>query len=1060
MKFAKLLQDEVVPEWRKAYINYKQGKKYLKAIEVAIENQKAAGEALNLVTDPRQPGGTTNAEAERRPSLVQLQGQVINSPTGTTPILIKSCGRVRSYDSIRGTSPEAEPRPDPTDDRASQRSVRTLQETQSTPSGDGNATHGISSERPQPPQQYGNAVQSQGPFNLGHMRRRLAKAKGSERSKRPRVTYVEGEPLDSVMDQLLEEEKTFLKFLDSQLAMVDTFYRDKEREAGTKLKILKQQLYVAEEWKRRQDEKFAKKEAEDGWYQAEWSKVRHGLGTWMGGPSTEDVTLGPAHPGSSQQCQRSGAISSAIPTDSTGADREEQTPQQRENSVSGRNQQVDSPPNDPVKWHTHLLDEEVRRQHLNHNVARARIKAALYEFYRSLEMLKNYRILNNTGFVKIMKKFDKTAGWKASKGFVAFKLRLAHFMSESALDDLFKETEDLFIEKFEGGRRRRGMAKLRIPDVSRQSHHAASARVGLYLGLAVPFLILGLQGALSPETQARIPDWSGLLQVYSGLFLTTLFACLFGVNMYVWSKARINYKFIFEFDPRDNLDYHQFFEIPALFMLFLCIAVYLDFGSQDPAPIPFAYNYPAIFMGIIVFILFCPLPIWNWSSRKWFLLSIGRLLISGYYSVEFRDFFLGDELNSLTYSIQQFEYAICAYAYKWNDLNQNCAVAQEWLTPFFASLPAWFRFLQCLRRYRDTLQWFPHLVNGGKYFCTLIQIFVYYSYRHYSGSHLKTAYITVSSITSLFTFSWDIYMDWGLLRFGKHGGGAYGHPFLRPELVYSWEWSYYVAIVLDFLGRFSWIVRVALPNANVLTLSFILALVEVLRRWMWNFFRLENEHLNNCGQFRAIKDIPLPFHIHVEGETESDMEEEEMEGLDGNNQEQGSADGPKAQDTQVAVAEGVSQDQQSLRLSLKHRRKSSRGGENVGLDSPISPVSPTRPLPRKRPSERSEEGLGRPQSNAFVDNAMVEAGFADDQRELLTSVNKFFERRDFDTKDVDNDGLFRTKSRPRSGTVGTTSDLQNGGVGSGGTLWRKNSKIGSLFNWGKDSDDDTTDDDD
>ena len=30
-----------------------------------------------------------------------------------------------------------------------------------------------------------------------------------------------------------------------------------------------------------------------------------------------------------------------------------------------------------------------------------------------------------------------------------------------------------------------------------------------------------------------------------------------------------------------------------------------------------------------------------------------------------------------------------------------------------------------------------------------------------------------------------------------------------------------------------------------------------LRRFIWNFFRLENEHLNNCGQFRAVRDISI-----------------------------------------------------------------------------------------------------------------------------------------------------------------------------------------------------------
>ena len=35
----------------------------------------------------------------------------------------------------------------------------------------------------------------------------------------------------------------------------------------------------------------------------------------------------------------------------------------------------------------------------------------------------------------------------------------------------------------------------------------------------------------------------------------------------------------------------------------------------------------------------------------------------------------------------------------------------------------------------------------------------------------------------------------------------------------------------------------------------------LFRRFVWNFFRLENEHLNNCGEFRAVRDISVtPFH--------------------------------------------------------------------------------------------------------------------------------------------------------------------------------------------------------
>ena len=37
----------------------------------------------------------------------------------------------------------------------------------------------------------------------------------------------------------------------------------------------------------------------------------------------------------------------------------------------------------------------------------------------------------------------------------------------------------------------------------------------------------------------------------------------------------------------------------------------------------------------------------------------------------------------------------------------------------------------------------------------------------------------------------------------------------------------------------------------------ILSPLEVFRRFVWNYFRLENEHINNCGNFRAVRDISV-----------------------------------------------------------------------------------------------------------------------------------------------------------------------------------------------------------
>ncbi|KAF3569822.1 hypothetical protein F2Q69_00062242 [Brassica cretica] len=54
-------------------------------------------------------------------------------------------------------------------------------------------------------------------------------------------------------------------------------------------------------------------------------------------------------------------------------------------------------------------------------------------------------------------------------------------------------------------------------------------------------------------------------------------------------------------------------------------------------------------------------------------------------------------------------------------------------------------------------------------------------------------------------------------------------------------------------GTFS--LKLLLPTLMIL----ICASLEILRRGIWNFFRLENEHLNSVGKYRAFKSVLLPF---------------------------------------------------------------------------------------------------------------------------------------------------------------------------------------------------------
>ena len=98
-------------------------------------------------------------------------------------------------------------------------------------------------------------------------------------------------------------------------------------------------------------------------------------------------------------------------------------------------------------------------------------------------------------------------------------------------------------------------------------------------------------------------------------------------------------------------------------------------------------------------------------------------------------------------------------------------------------------------------------------------------------------------------------MDWGL--FDSRAPPEY--KCLREELVYPIKY-YYVAIVEDFILRFGWTLNLSLTEVGAIPpdiITLVLAPCEIVRRFIWNFYRLENEHLNNCGEFRAVRDISI-----------------------------------------------------------------------------------------------------------------------------------------------------------------------------------------------------------
>ncbi|KAJ4473078.1 EXS-domain-containing protein [Lentinula aciculospora] len=256
--------------------------------------------------------------------------------------------------------------------------------------------------------------------------------------------------------------------------------------------------------------------------------------------------------------------------------------------------------------------------------------------------------------------------------------------------------------------------------------------------------------------------------------------------------------------------------------------------------------------------MFDPFNIFFKSSRYWLIKSISKLLTSGTRRVEFADFWMGDQFCSLVFTLSDLYLFACTYAVGFDNWRQCGSTAKTWPAAFIlASLPFLIRVIQSIKRYVDS-KLNTHLINGGKYLCGIIYYLCYYIWRHQGRSLRNTSFAfwcLFGTLYSVYASAWDFWMDWSLLR--PH----VKYPLLRAELIYTDHIPlYYFAIISNALIRFIWVIYIPSSSAPDMYWRFFIAgFLEMLRRWQWNFIRLENEHLGNMDQYRVTREVPLPY---------------------------------------------------------------------------------------------------------------------------------------------------------------------------------------------------------
>ncbi|KAF5752406.1 putative xenotropic and polytropic murine leukemia virus receptor pho1 [Tripterygium wilfordii] len=494
------------------------------------------------------------------------------------------------------------------------------------------------------------------------------------------------------------------------------------------------------------------------------------------------------------------------------------------------------------------------------------IRGAFVELYRGLGLLKTYSSLNMVAFTKILKKFDKVANRQESASYLKVVKR-SHFISSDKVVRLMDEVESIFTKHFANNDRKKTMKFLR-PQQQKDSH-MVTFFVGLFTGcfvslFAVYAILAHLAGVFSPSS--GITYMETVYPVFSVFALLSLHLFMYGCNLFMWNTMRINYNFIFEFQPSTALKYRDAFLICTTFMTSVVgsMVIHLLLRAHGFSP-SHVDAIPGILLLIFLVLLVSPFNVLYRPTRYCFLRIIRNIVCSPFYKVLMVDFFMADQLTSQITLLRHLESTTCYFlagSFKTHSYKTcNSTRLYRELAYVISFMPYYWRAMQCARRWFDEND-SNHLANMGKYVSAMVAAGARITYSRQSDNLWFAIVLVTSVVATIYQLYWDFVKDWGILNTKSK------NPWLRDDLVLKNKGIYYMSIAMNVVLRVVWVETITGFHFNMVEsrlLDFFMASLEIIRRGHWNFYRLENEHLNNVGKFRAVKAVPLPFR-----ETDSD----------------------------------------------------------------------------------------------------------------------------------------------------------------------------------------------
>jgi hypothetical protein len=329
--------------------------------------------------------------------------------------------------------------------------------------------------------------------------------------------------------------------------------------------------------------------------------------------------------------------------------------------------------------------------------------------------------------------------------------------------------------------------------------------------------------------------------------------------------------------------------VVLMVLLHLSIFAWIDLLGGGSIGAVFSF-YIAVFIGVVL-----PLPSTRWL-RKSCVIVLQRACEllnprcfcvnsepSGPRPIPFVDVFFADAMCSLSKVF--FDWGMLFHLASHFPEPVPASTHAIMIPSFCAAIPYIIRARQCLimhtvGRIKADPNRYQHILNAIKYTTSIFPLCLS-AYQATidpeAAQKWEAVLIVLLVINALYALTWDVVMDWGMLRNPSavivHApcvGGmpsetmqtkSCGHALMRPRLRFGLMASA-IILLTDALLRFSWTLRFVQHGLFPSKDSFVLAtqFLEVFRRAIWNLLRVEWEHEKQEAERKAI----VPKHPETE----------------------------------------------------------------------------------------------------------------------------------------------------------------------------------------------------